>query len=247
MVQPTPPPSPWLSREQSFIALLALAIATALIHSIQPKSNPTANRDYEFPAIVPLQGWSSDPQQMGGEIGIEDEGNAGTSAIFPTGTEVASARYVYVSDTSLLNHRQQPAVELTIDMRYFTNSNGDAKSYIHQSSGDVRSSLQYRADVGSYGLYTDGDGAYATACINPAGGSTVLSDDYRSNRYRHDFSLSRIWNWALGRSAIQDRRCLWTHLSLPHDGFESPDSTAEILETAWLDWFHWWTANYPNP
>ena len=246
MTMQSPPPPSWLSPQQSFLALLALAIATALIHAIQPPSNPTANSDYDFPEVVPLQGWSPDPQRVGAAIGIDDADNAGAGAILPTGTEVASARYVYLPNTSLLNEQHHSPGELTIDMRYFTNSNGDAKSYIHQLSGDVQSSLQYQADVGSYGLYTDGDRAYATACINPAGGSTVLSDDYRSNRYRHDFRPSRIWNWALGRSAIQDRRCLWAHLSIEHDHFTSPNTATEIVEAAWLDWFQWWNTHYPS-
>ena len=239
------PPS-WLSPQQSFLALLTLAMASAFIHAIQPSSTRTNRSDYDFPEEVPLPGWLPIPQGVGTApesslVGVDD------GAILPTGTEVAAARYVYLSNSSDRDGSDRSSIELTIEMRYFTDSNGDAKSYIHQVSGDVQSALQYRDGVGSYGVYSDGDRAYATGCINPTGGSTVLSDDYRSNRYRHDFRISRIWNWALGRSSIQDRRCLWTHLSISHYGFPSPEATAESLEATWLDWFQWWSNNYPSP
>ena len=238
------PPS-WLSPQQSFLALLTLAITSACIHAIQPSSIRTNHIDYDFPEDVPLPGWLPAPQGVGTApegslLGVED------SAILPTGTEVAAARYVYLSNFSGQEEGDRSPIELAIEMRYFTDSNGDAKSYIHQVSGDLQSALQYRDGVGSYGVYSDGDWTYATGCINPTGGSTVLSDDYRSNRYRHDFRISRIWNWAFGRSAIQDRRCLWTHLSVKLNSSTFPELSTELVEPAWLDWLAWWNENYPN-
>ena len=110
----------------------------------------------------------------------------------------------------------------------------------------MQAALQERDGVGTYGVYVAGDRAYATACINSAGGSTVLSDNFRSNRYRHDFRPARMWNWALGRGGIQDRRCLWTHLAITHDSSITSESATDLVETAWLDLFDQWHANYPN-
>ncbi|MEM9535610.1 MAG: cyanoexosortase A system-associated protein [Cyanobacteria bacterium P01_E01_bin.45] len=243
MAESSSPPSCWLSPQQSFLALLTLAIAAAFIHSTQSSSMHTTDSDYDFPEVVPLPGWLPAPQESEFETGVT---SVDRGAVLPTGIEVASARYVYLSDSSGWDESDRVPMELTIEMRYFSDSNGDAKSFIHEISGDVQSVLQYRDGVGSYGVYADGDRAYVTACINSAGGSTVLSDDFRGNRYRYDFRLARIWNWALGRSGIQDRRCLWTHLEIDYDSSATSELATDLVEFAWLDWFEWWNSNYPN-
>jgi len=50
----------------------------------------------------------------------------------------------------------------------------------------------------------------------------------------------------LGRGNIQDRRCLWTQMSVPLDK-TTPEDAKKILENAWVSWYGWWQPRFPEP
>lgn len=62
----------------------------------------------------------------------------------------------------------------------------------------------------------------------------------------HDTRLNNILPWLLGRSEFRDKRCLWTHLSMPLDRNISNEETYKTLETVWFDWHDWWRSHYPE-
>ena len=86
--------------------------------------------------------------------------------------------------------------------------------------------------------------AYLTACINPKGKTTVGNDDFRNNLLRYTITPKRIVNWFISQNSLSDKRCLWTYFSLPLNN-SLPEDLYPLLESAWLDWYRWWSQNYP--
>lgn len=93
-------------------------------------------------------------------------------------------------------------------------------------------------------MYTYKQQAYLDACINPQGGSTFTSDLFDANRIRYDLQFARLLPWLLGHQELRDKRCLWTHLSIPLD--RSSSDAYVSLEQAWFSWHKWWSSRFPK-
>ncbi|WP_017326522.1 cyanoexosortase A system-associated protein [Synechococcus sp. PCC 7336] len=224
----------WNPLQTPVLATVLLAIAVTAIQTLnRPQLQSVAVPSYIYPEVVPLPGWQEIPARA---AETPPTLFPPPSPHAPSGEVVASTQYLYRHDTTIL----------TIDTRYLINTNGQLKDYISELSGTLWSALRERDNVGHYGLFTDGDRAYISACLNPRGGSTVTSDRFRQNRYLYDFRPARIAAWVVGRDTIQDRRCLWTTLSVAIADYASLSQAERDLETAWFDWFAWWTANFPK-
>jgi len=73
--------------------------------------------------------------------------------------------------------------------------------------------------------------AYLNACINSRGGSTFTKEQFNYNRIHRDTQFNRLLAWLLIQQPLRDKRCLWTHLSIPLNR-SSPESAYVILENA---------------
>ncbi|MBD2364210.1 cyanoexosortase A system-associated protein [Anabaena minutissima FACHB-250] len=137
---------------------------------------------------------------------------------------------------------------LDIEMRYLQNLyhadvNALMKKYTPVKPSTI---VRYQEGVGYYGVGVDKQQAYLSACINPQGGSTFTHPQYRQNRYLKDINFARLLPVLQGQEALIDKRCLWSHLSIPL-GNSSPENAYQVLEQTWVSWYQWWQPQFPKP
>lgn len=192
-------------------------------------SNRTAS-SFIFPIAVPLPQW-----QLSSSRTLADSITKGPKSL-------SGKHYQYI----------QKDLTLDIEMRYMVKTHGNVKSFIEKyyslplSSGQLRMVLRQHEGIGSHHLFTYQQRAYLSTCINSSGGSTVSASQFNRNRLVYDLRLSRLFPWLLGQGFVRDRRCLWTHLSIPLKN-SSPEEEYRILETVWESWYQWWSPRFPEP
>lgn len=208
------------------VAILAVTISSALLVLAKVTLSPTTSRypvsSFTFPSVVPLPGWQKLPSTSLVTVKEHPEYLSGRS-------------YQY----------SKAGVPLTIEMRYLNDTSGEVKSFL-ESYISIPSSpkLRYRTGTGFYGLFTHQQKAYLSSCINPSGGSTVTQRQFNQNRHTSDIQVNRLLLWLSGEK-LEDKRCLWTHLSIPLKS--SPSEAYQLLETAWFEWYQWWYPRFPKP
>jgi len=212
------------------LAVTTIATAFTLGKSIlNPETISPVNQNYTLTDAVGLSQW-----QLATTKSIADHQNQ--PAEYITGNFITGKNYSY--------RKQQQTLD--IDMRYFADTNGNLKDFITSQTGELSTVLRENGDRGSYSIYTNDDKAYLSACINPHGQSTVTSDQFNRNLMTYDTRISNIVPWLLGRAEFRDKRCLWANLSIHLDNSISVDDAYNHLETAWLSWYDYWQANYPQ-
>ena len=136
----------------------------------------------------------------------------------------------------------QNELHLDIDMRYeVEKSQTPIKFFLDQPSLLVRQHPQ----LGFYGLFVYENRAYLDACINSRGGSTFTIEQFSDNRAQYDRQFNRLLAWFFVQQPLNDRRCLWAHLSIPLNQ-SSPNSAYVILEKTWFSWYQWWRPRFPK-
>jgi cyanosortase A-associated protein len=129
----------------------------------------------------------------------------------------------------------QNKTTIDAEMRHLINTDGDVKQYLerYRSMSLTQAPLmRYQTGVGFYGLVTDSDRAYLSACINPRGESTFTGIQFGRNRNTLDLQVDRILPWLLGVTELRDHRCLWVILSIPAEG--NAEKNYRVLEAAWF-------------
>ncbi|GAC1479848.1 MAG: hypothetical protein NVS2B14_20300 [Chamaesiphon sp.] len=146
----------------------------------------------------------------------------------------------------------QNQLPLDINMYYLLQTDGDVKRFISDRASIplslVQPSLVIRqhSGIGFYGIFVYQQQAYLDGCINSRGGSTFTAEQFNDNRMQYDLQLNRLLPYLLSEKPLRDRRCLWTHFSIPLN-HASPESAYPILENAWFSWYHWWSSHFPEP
>ncbi|MEG4804366.1 cyanoexosortase A system-associated protein [Microcoleus sp. ARI1-B5] len=212
------------------ISLLAVTFAGVLLVAgkltFYPSTGNHSATQFDFPSEVPLAEWKL---QKSTPLKISDT------------SEVKAARkYEY----------QKNRIALEIEMRYAVNTIGDVESMM-KGHTILKSSLGKLAlaqtqGAGFHGILQQKNRLYLSSCINPRGSPTVTAEQFRYNRNTRDWQPNRILFWLLGRGNIQDRRCLWTQMSVPLDK-TTPEDAQKILENAWVSWYGWWQPRFPEP
>lgn len=209
------------------IPLLAVTLSCALLVLGKVIFNPTSScnlvNSFVFPVTVPLPG---------GQFLSSDVLGARTDK---QPNYLAGRRYQYL----------YAGVPLTIEMRYLNNTSGEIKDLL-ESYTSIPSSpqLRHQDKIGFYGLFTYQRKAYLSSCINSNGGSTVTQRQFNRNRHTYDNQINRILPWLLGQQKLEDKRCLWTVISMP---IKSPSPDAHrALEKAWFAWYQWWYPRFPQ-
>jgi len=125
--------------------------------------------------------------------------------------------------------------DLDIKMRYEVETDGDFKEFIKKHTDirfrSINHLMRQHEQLGFYGLFVYQKRAYLNACINSRGGSTFTKEQFNYNRIHRDTQFNRLLAWLLSKP-LRDKRCLWTHLSIPLNR-SSPES-AYVLENAWF-------------
>ncbi|MCC3409311.1 MAG: cyanoexosortase A system-associated protein [Microcoleus sp. PH2017_10_PVI_O_A] len=212
------------------ISLLAVTLAGVLLVTgkltFYPSTGNSFATKFEFPESVPLADWKL---QKSAPLKISDT------------SEVKAARkYEY----------QKSNIALEIEMRYVVGTIGDVESMMKGhtilKSSPGKLTLANTQGAGFHGILLLQNRLYLSSCINPRGSPTVTSQQFRYNRNTRDWQPNRILFWLLGRGNIQDRRCLWTQMSVPLDK-TTPENAQKLLENAWVSWYGWWQPRFPEP
>ncbi len=200
------------------IGKILLAPAPAIL-----KQTPTT---MALPPVVPLPNWQL----------VKSE------SLPPHAFIVANWHYKYI----------QNQLPLDIDMRYVEETDGDVKQLIGKyaskelAAAQPNLSVREYSGVGFYGVYVYQQQAYLDACINPRGASTFTAEQFSYNRRHYELQFNRLLAYLLKDEPLRERRCLWSHLSVPLND-NSTESAYDNLETAWVSWYKWWYSHFPQP
>lgn len=212
------------------ISLLAVTFGGVLLVAgklvFYPSAGNSQATQFEFTESVPLADWKLE--------------KSAPLAISENSEFKAARKYEY----------QKNGMNLEIEMRYAVNTIGDVEGMMKGNtvlkSSPGKLALANIQGVGFHGILQQQNRLYLSSCINPRGGATVTSEQFRYNRNTRDWQPNRILFWLLGRGNIQDRRCLWTQMSVPLDK-TTPENAQKILENAWVSWYGWWQPQFPEP
>ncbi|MDF5720969.1 MAG: cyanoexosortase A system-associated protein [Rhizonema sp. PD37] len=136
---------------------------------------------------------------------------------------------------------------LTLDVEISYLTDGNAVRFIRDDTPTSSSPVVHQQQgIGYYGFGVDQKRqAYLNACINSQGSTTFTDEQFNKNRQLHDTHPQHLLSWFLSKEQLQDRRCLWTHLSIPLKD-SSPEATYQVLEKAWFSWYQWWRPRFPK-
>ncbi|WP_019487574.1 MULTISPECIES: cyanoexosortase A system-associated protein [Kamptonema] len=218
----------WKNLRSSLLTVTLGAVFLVAGKSIfYPPTSNLSSTSFEFPQSVPLPEWQAIDSTP---LVISEDSDSKSGRIY---------RY------------QQNSLPLEIKMGYVVDTIGNVENLIRAhnvfESSPGKLTIVSNQEVGFHGLLQHQNRAYLSACINPRGGSTVTSEQFKYNRNTYDLQLSRIVSMLLGQvSRLQDRRCLWTQISIPLDK-TTPTDANKILETTWVSWYQWWQPRFPPP
>lgn len=227
--------SNWQQHRQMLISLtLAGVFLTLGRFSLDPNAGKRPMAAFSFPSVVPLPEW-----QLLESSPIAEPTVRRTDDKDDFGAILANRKYLY----------RQNDQQLEIEMRYAGGTFGDLQFYLNDyasiwlENAKLLQNLRQQEGVGFYSLFVHQGRSHLAACINPRGGSTVTIAQFFANRRTYDLQVGRLVPWLLGKESLQDRRCLWTHLSTNHG---SAETTYPVLEKAWRSWYQWWSARFPQ-
>ena len=214
------------------LLLATTAIATTFVLGksiVYPEAKSSSLQNYTFPEVVTLSQWQHSFSKPAKPHLVESDA-------YISGNFIAGKHYRY----------RQNEKHVDIEMRYFSQTNGDLKSFITSQTAGLSPGLKQDNEGGFYSIYIHQHKAYLSACINSLGSSTVTSDQFQRNRMIYNTHTRQIVPWLLGQAEFRDKRCLWAHLSMPLDTETSVEETYLTLETVWFDWHDWWRSHFPD-
>lgn len=219
----------WQQFRTAFLAATFVGLVLILSKSIY---DPTIGKptNYNFPALVPLAGWQSQADNTATTRSVED------NQLF--------------SKNKYYRYTQGKNYQLNVNMHYVVGTSGNSQLFIkNYTSIPVDTSqldlvTRYQHKKGFYQLFTYQNQAHLISCINPQGESTVTSEQFFHNRNLYDLQFKNILRWLAAQSDLRDRRCLWSHLSVPLNRVSTRDAYHQ-LETSWLALSQWWSPRFP--
>jgi cyanosortase A-associated protein len=226
-----------LSPRLSFLILTFVGVSVVLVKVIaEPKvsNNLVKYNAYSFPEKVPLSQWKLNKSEAISPVKKDDKEFS------------AAKRYQYSKN----------GLNVNIDMHYLVNTTGNVnnflKDYHFKISSEKNPSLRVKQQekVGFYNFFLHDKKIQIVSCINPNGGATANVSQFFLNRQRYDYANNnrggnKLVSWFLGQEELQDRRCLWTHLSMPI-GNLPPEKAFLEIEKVWFSWYDWWQLNFPK-
>ena len=240
------------------IACIALATVTART-ALRPTAQQPNYKAFAFPNTVPLGHWqpvfTSTPNSVEDRLLSKDRlfedrlfedllpTDLSSSATF-SGNIAAHRQYQYQKSS------QQSADQyLAVDIRYLVNTNGNLKGLIAE---EIKPSLMSKQQIEQqtstqkgYSLISHEGFAYLNTCQNSRGAATLSTEQFSRNRLIYDLRPSRLLPWLQGKDTLPDQRCLWTQITVPLANYDSEADAYKAIETAWVEWSHWWQPNFP--
>jgi len=185
------------------------------------RATTLASQPFSFPQQVPIPS----AQLLTSQTGKGQKKNAYSEII-------AQHQYQYQVQDQLLR----------IEMSYVTGTTGDLQTFLEnypvlgQSLQPLPTPQIQQQGSHYYALYTHGNQAFLSACLDPGGQATVEIGHFIGNWNNH-------W-YLLGRDYMDDR-CLWTHMSVDLNQ-RSPAQAFSVLTANWVPWQQWWRSRVPK-
>lgn len=185
------------------------------------RATTLASQSFSFPQQVPIPS----TQLLVSQIGKGQKKNAYSEII-------AQHQYQYQVQDQLLQ----------IEMSYVTGTTGDLQTFLEnypvlgQSLQPLPAPQIQQHGSNYYALYTYGNRAFLSACLDPGGQTTVEIGQFIRNWNSH-------W-YLLGRDYLDDR-CLWTHMSVDLN-HQPPGQAFSVLTANWVPWQQWWRSRVPQ-
>jgi cyanosortase A-associated protein len=219
----------WQQLRTLFLAATFFGLLSILGKSV---SDPTLGKPtaYNFPTIVPLPGWQ-------------------TQTSIPTLTKTTKKEQLF-SKSKDYRYSQKKDYQLAVHMQYVVGTSGDAQLFIKNSTdipvhtNQLAIATRHQDKIGFYQLFTYQNQAHLISCINPQGESTVTKKQFFDNRNTYDLQPKNIGLWLAGQKDLRDRRCLWSHLSMPLERTTTKEAYHQ-LEKTWFALYQWWSPRFP--
>ena len=144
---------------------------------------------YAFPQNISLQQWES----------------INTDKITFKGKHIKGRKY-----------QQEKNHNLDIEIYYIPSGRGEnsrlIRQYLELESEPQNITVKENKNIGSYGLFSEGNKTYLTTCIHSQGKTAFTSQQF-AKLANHNLN-SRFLPWILGLSDLRDWSCLWINMSV---------------------------------
>ena len=144
---------------------------------------------YEFPKNIALQQWESINTE---KITFHDK-------------QIEGRKY-----------QQEKNHNLDIEIYYIPSDRGEnsrlIRQYLELESDPQNLTVKENKNIGSYGLFSEGNKTYLTTCIHSQGKTAFTSQQF-AELANHNLN-SRLFPWILGLSDLRDWSCLWVNMSV---------------------------------
>jgi cyanosortase A-associated protein len=146
---------------------------------------------------------------------------------------------VHYIRNSMLELRFLPRGHLPLDagMRFYVNSRGRIIANLRTDPpSEELVDARETSPRSGYGIWTAGQRLHLSTIVTPAGDTAMATRRVARSLYVDHVSLSRVWQWLLGRAMLPDRRCVLVHFSIPAPAPAASGEGRRILEEAWSEW-----------
>jgi cyanosortase A-associated protein len=232
-------PNPFLLTISVILGLIFLNLSLFF----SPIAGVNQIASYQFPDKIHLSNWKS--------VDSHPSTLIGKNLIKPD----PSSREEYGIELDKLNkilagrvyYYKNSSSELIVSTNYIVNTLANINAY-YDSFGkfsQLKNAVEKKEKDGFYLNFPNENQLHFTACVNSQGKTTVTSGQFTNYFYRYsflsNFEISDVLNWLLGRTVLNDKRCLLLEVSI--DG-QARDRDAQLM-SAWTELVSYWQKNFP--
>jgi cyanosortase A-associated protein len=238
------PPVNFRSRPNPFLLTISVILGIiflsfGLFFSPSPGVNTIAF--YKFPEQIPLGNWqliNSYPSSL--------TVKTLTSKVSPTQEGDSEAKDLESVLANQIYHYKNDNHLIIFNAHYISNTSGDIKGYYEkfQELSKLENTIEKQTKDGSSLYFIKDQKPSLTACVNYQGKTTATSSQFGSSMYiagSNNFQVFHILNWLLGKTVLNDKRCLLLEVSIDS---RSPDREAQLMK-AWTELVSYWQKNFP--
>ena len=196
---------------------------------------------YQFPNQIPLASWQmvdSHPSNLIGKNLKPDPLSRTEQGVELDKLNKILAGQVY--------HYKNSSNELTVNASYIVNTLASINNYYDnfKKASQLKNAVEKKEKDGFYLNFTNENQLHFTACVNSQGKTTITSRQFTSYFYKSslsNFQISHILNWLIGKTLLNDKRCLLLEASMNN---QSSDTDTQ-LTAVWSELVSYWQNNFP--
>ena len=238
------PPVNFRDRLNPFLLTISVILGMIFLSFglfFSPSAGVNTIASYKFPEQIPLSSWkmgesypsSLTVKTLTSKVSPTQEGDSNTNNLE---TVLANQIYHYKNNNHLL----------TVNAHYIANTSGGIKNYHEKFQGlpKLEKTIEKQTKDGSFIYFIKAQQPSFIACINYQGKTTVTSSQFRRSLYTvgsNNFQVFHVLNWLLGRTVLNDKRCLLLEVSIDS---QASDRDAQLM-SAWTELVSYWQKNFP--